>query len=287
MAAEPLIEARPAVRRRVAALPLPVPVLLSALFIVLLAAAVAAPGWFADADPGVGRITESLRPPGAGHLLGTDMLGRDVYARMVHGARYSLLIGLGAMAISVAGGLVLGLLAALSGRWVDEAVTRVLDTLAAFPSVLLALLVVAVTEPGTVNVAVAVGVATIPRFGRVVRGEALVIRTADYVRHAVVYGRRRWRIVSRHIVPNVLRIIPVLATLDIGLSIMSSSGLSFLGLGPSSPTPEWGVMLAESRDTLQVAWWTGVFPGLALTLSVIAFTTVGRYTQRRIQGGRR
>jgi peptide/nickel transport system permease protein len=255
-------------------------------YVVLLVAVVVDPAAFAHNSPTFSNLTESLSGPSAAHWFGTDMIGRDVYSRVVYGARYSLFIGLGAMAVALAGGLLLGLVAGLFGRILDEVATRIMDVLGAFPSVLLALLIVASTRPGVANVAVAVGIATIPRFGRVIRGQALVVRRADYVRHAVIFGQSRPWVTFRHVTPNVLSTIPVLATLDIGLSIMASSGLSFLGLGPKPPTPEWGMMLAESRNVLQMAWWTGVFPGVVLTLTVIAFTVLGRHVQHRLDAAR-
>ncbi|WP_190815679.1 ABC transporter permease [Saccharopolyspora pogona] len=262
----------------------PVPVLIAAGFAVLLLAIVLVPGVFARYGPTISHISDALQPPSAEYWFGTDRLGRDIFARVIHGARYSLLIGLGAMAISLLGGLLLGLLSALSGRVVDEVVTRALDALAAYPTILFALLVVTFTGPGTLNIAIAVGLSNIPRFGRIIRSDALVVRNADFARHSVMFGWRRFDVVLRHILPNVLRTIPVLATLDMGLSIMASSGLSFLGLGPKAPIPEWGVMLAESRDVLHIAWWAGVFPGLTLTLAVIAFTVIGRHAQHRMGG---
>ena len=134
------------------------------------------------------------------------------------------------------------------------------------------------------NIAIAVGIAGIPKFGRVIRAQTQLVRDADYVTHAVVYGLSRWQIFVRHVLPNVLVAVPVIATVYIGNTILAVSGLSFLGLGPQPPTPEWGVMLAESRDVLRVAWWPGVFPGLAITLTVIAFTLVGNAIQKRFEG---
>ena len=136
---------------------------------------------------------------------------------------------------------------------------------------------------GIVNIAIAVGIAGIPKFGRVLRSQALVVRRADYVTHAVSFGLSRGRIFFRHVLPNVLVAVPVIATIDIGSAIIVVSGLSFLGLGPQPPTPEWGVMLAEGRDVLRVAWWPSVFPGLAITLTVLSFAVIGRFLQRRFE----
>ncbi|MFT4190732.1 MAG: ABC transporter permease [Comamonas sp.] len=269
---------RPAWRRQ------PVGLWLAGAFVALLLLAAAWPQLFTPADPLEGDVTRSLLAPGAAQWFGTDRLGRDVFARVVHGAHYSLLIGLAAMGVSVLGGVLLGIASGLGRRVLDEAVSRAFDVISAFPSVLLALLVVTFLGPGMANIALAIGIAGIPKFGRVVRSQALLVRRADYVRHAVIYGRGRLQILWRHVLPNVLVAIPVIATINLGSAIIAVSGLSFLGLGPQPPTPEWGVMLAEGRDILRVAWWAGVFPGLFITLSVIALTVLGNDLQRRFEG---
>ena len=252
------------------------------LFILLLAAAV--PQAFTSFNPLIGDFTAGLRPPGAEHWFGTDRLGRDVFARTIHGTRYSLLIGLGGMAISLAFGIVLGIIAGQRSRLLDEATSRIFDVLSSFPGVLLAMLVVTFLGQSMVNIAFAVGIAGIPKFGRVIRAQTQLVRDADYVTHAVVYGLSAWQVFFRHVLPNVLVAVPVIATVFIGNTILAVSGLSFLGLGPQPPTPEWGIMLAESRDVLRVAWWPGVFPGLAITLTVIAFTLVGNALQKKFEG---
>lgn len=257
---------------------------LAALFIAVLAFTTAFPQSLSSHDPLSGDITQGLVAPGAEHWFGTDRLGRDVFTRVVYGARYSLLIGLAAMAISVSAGVVLGVASGLGGRWRDEGITRLFDVLSAFPAVLLALLVVTFLGPGLFNIALAIGIAGIPKFGRVVRSQTLLVRRADYVTHAVIYGRSRLDTLLRHLLPNVLVAVPVIATINVGSAIIAVSGLSFLGLGPQPPTPEWGVMLAEGRDFLRVAWWAGVFPGLAITASVLAFSVLGQHLQRRFEG---
>lgn len=267
----------------------PVPVLIASAFIAFLALMVAVPDLFATADPYRANVGSSLRAPSAEHWFGTDRLGRDIWSRVVHGARYSVLIGLAATAISVVFGTLIGVAAGLSGaflanrtgRVLDEGLTRSLDVISAFPAILLAMLVVTFTGTGVWNIAVAIGIAGIPLYARVVRAQTFVVTRADYVAHAAVYGRSRWAVLREHVFPNALTAIPVLAAIDIGASILAVSGLSFLGLGPQPPIPEWGVMLAEARDVLRVAWWSGVFPGLFITASVIAFTVLGRWLQAR------
>ncbi|GJE58834.1 ABC transporter permease [Methylobacterium trifolii] len=256
----------------------------AALFLAVLLAVAAAPTLFTGYDPLTGNVLEGLKAPNWEHLFGTDRLGRDVFARTVHGARYSLLIGLGGMAISVVAGVFLGILAGLRHRLLDEGIARVFDVLSSFPGVLLAMLVVTFLGQGMVNIAIAVGIAGIPKFGRVVRAQTQLVRDADYVTQAAVYGLGRGQVFVRHVLPNVLVAISVIATVYVGSTILTVSGLSFLGLGPQPPTPEWGVMLAESRDVLRVAWWPAIFPGAAITLTVIAFSTLGGYLQKRFEG---
>ncbi|CAD6532165.1 ABC transporter permease [Paraburkholderia sabiae] len=255
----------------------PAPVLIAAAFLVALVFALAFPHVVTPYDPLVSDIAHAMQAPSAEHWFGTDRIGRDVFARVVYGARYSLLIGLASMVVSLLIGLVVGMTAGLGRRIVDESASRVFDVLSAFPPILLSLFVVTFLGQGIVNIAIAVGIAGIPKFGRVLRAQTLVVRRADYVTHAVVWGLSRRQVFLRHILPNVLAAVPVIATIDIGSAIIAVSGLSFLGLGPQPPTPEWGVMLAEGRDVLRVAWWPSVFPGMAITLTVVAFSVIGKH----------
>lgn len=270
-------------RRRARRLPA-IGVMLAALFVLALVVAAAEPHWLTSHDPLEGDFLAVLQPPGVEHFFGTDRLGRDVFARTLYGARYSLCIGLGSTAVSVFFGVLLGVVAGQRNRLLDESISRLLDVISSFPGVLLAMLVVIFLGQGMANIAIAVGIAGIPKFGRVVRAQTQVVRNADYVTHAFIYGRSRLQVFVRHVLPNVLVAVPVTATIYVGSTILATSGLSFLGLGPQPPTPEWGVMLAESRDVLRVAWWPGVFPGAAITLTVIAFTVLGNDLQRRFEG---
>lgn len=263
---------------------IPAGVVLAGVFLLALLAAALAPGLFTRFDPLTGDFTQGLKSPGWEHLFGTDRLGRDVFARTLYGARYSLLIGVGGMAVSLVFGIVLGIIAGQRNRFLDEATSRAFDVLSSFPGVLLAMLVVTFLGPGMLNIALAIGIAGIPKFGRVVRAQTQLVRDADYVTHAAIYGLSRPQVFLRHVLPNVLVAVPVIATVYIGSTILAVSGLSFLGLGPQPPTPEWGVMLAESRDVLRVAWWPGVFPGAAITLTVIAFSVIGNFLQKAFEG---
>ncbi|WP_436764416.1 ABC transporter permease [Streptosporangium sp. V21-05] len=223
----------------------------------------------------------ALLPPGGEHWFGTDQLGRDLFTRVVHGALPSLLLGLGATCLAVAGGAVFGLAAALGGRVADQAVMRVADILLSLPQLLVALLVITVLGGGTANVVLAIAIAFTPGYARIVRAEALVVRRSGYVEAARGLGLRRSTLVARHILPNALGPLLVLATVGFGTALIAGSGLSFLGFGTQPPAPEWGAMLSEGRDFLETAWWIGVFPGAAITATVIAVNVIGRSAQRR------
>ncbi len=253
-------------------------------FLVLIALAAAVPGLLADGSPTASDISQTLRPPGADHPLGTDANGRDVYTRIVHGARPSLLTGIGATALALVCGTLLGLLAALGGRVADEAVMRLADTVLALPSLLLALLILGVTGPGTVGTLYAIAVYSIPLYARLVRVQTLAIRHSGYIEAARSLGLREPVIVLRHILPNAFGPLLVLATIEVGTAIVAVSSLSYLGFGPQPPAPEWGAMLGGGRDYFGIAWWVAVFPGLAITATVLSTVVTGRWLQRRLEG---
>ncbi|MFC5834235.1 ABC transporter permease [Nonomuraea insulae] len=264
---------------------MPAPRLLPPIvFLLLLALAVAVPGLLAGVDPLAADPLSALAPPGGEHWFGSDHLGRDVLARVVYGARHSISIGVAATALAVTSGVLLGLTAGLSPKWLDEALARAFDVLSTLPELLLALLIVAIIGPGTGNVIFAIAVAQIPNYARVIRAQTFVVRRSGYVEQAVTFGRSRLAINAGHVLPNVLGPIPVLATIGLGGAIIASSGLSFLGMGPQPPAAEWGAMLSEARNYLRVAWWEALFPGLAITLTVACLTVVGRRLQRRFEG---
>ena len=246
--------------------------------------AAAFPGVLATHDPLQTDVRSGLLPPSAEHLFGTDQSGRDVYSRVVHGAGRSIGIGLLATAIAVAVGLLVGALAGLAPRGVDAALMRVNDVLMAFPEFLVALVVVAVLGPGPVNIAIAVTLAAVPVYIRLARVQTRTLRSAEHVEAARILGVPPVPAFVRHVVPGVLGSLSVLATIGIGSSILAAAGLSFLGLGPSEPTPEWGLMLAGGRNVLGQAWWIAVFPGIAITLTVISATIVGRVLRARAEG---
>ncbi|MFY1584923.1 ABC transporter permease [Micromonospora sp. WMMD734] len=273
----------PAGRRRTRPRP---GLLVAGAYLVLLVVAAVLPALLAPGDPLAADPRATLAAPDPAHWFGTDQLGRDVWTRVVHGAGHSLTIGLAATGIAVTGGVLLGLLAGLAHRFADETLSRSFDALSAFPLLLLALLFITVTGPGTASLVVAIGIATLPHHARVVRGQTLLVRRADYVEQAVSFGLSRPRLVWRHVLPNVLGPVPVLAVIGLGEAVLAAAGLSFLGLGPQPPSPEWGAMLSEGRNYLQVAWWMTVLPGAAVTATVVALTVVGRHWQTRFDGRR-
>lgn len=283
IAADPLTLGRPARQARRRGRP-PVGVIAAGVVAGLLVVAVAWPGLLSGTDPLRADPLHVLSPPSAQHWFGTDQLGRDVYARVVFGARHSLAIGAAATLLAVIGGVVLGLGAGLANRYTDGVISRALDVLGAFPELLLALLVVAFTGPGSANVVLAIAIGSVARYARVMRAETLVVKGSGYVEQAVTLGWPRVRIVLAHVLPNALGPIPVLATIGLGSAVIAAASLSFLGLGPQPPSPEWGAMLSDGRNYLRVAWWGVVFPGGAVTLTVIALTVIGRYVQRRSEG---
>ncbi|MFJ8017165.1 ABC transporter permease [Streptomyces sp. NPDC096339] len=252
------------------------------LALILLAAL--APSLFTGAGATDTDPLAALRPPSGAHWFGTDQLGRDVFARVVHGTRYSLAIGAAATGAGVALAVVWGLAAALSGRFGDALLMRAADVLLALPGLLLALLVVLVAGKGVTGTTIAVAVGTAPGFARVVRAQALVVRRSGYVESAVTLGVPRLLIVVRHVLPNTLGPLLVLATVTLGASISTGAALSYLGLGAQPPTPEWGAMLTEGQGFLDQAWWIALFPGLLLLATVLAVTVVGRHAQNRAEG---
>ncbi|WP_051178984.1 ABC transporter permease [Nocardia concava] len=260
-------------------------VLLAGSVAALLVIAVVAPGVLATHSPTDVDLGHVLASPSARNPFGTDQLGRDMFARIVFGARYSILMGLTATVLAVLGGTVIGLCAALGGRRADTVIARGIDIVMAFPGVLLTLLVIATLGQGAGSVVAAIAIAESASYARLVRSQALVVRNADYVRASIVLGRAPGYRILHHIVPNSLRPTVVLATLGVGSAIMIGSALSFLGLGPKEPTPEWGSMLSSGRDLLSKSWWVAIPPGAAITVTVITVTVLGRALRQRSEVG--
>jgi peptide/nickel transport system permease protein len=257
--------------------------IVAGLFVGLVILMAAWPGLFASGPDNLNPLV-ALQGPSSAHLFGTDELGRDTFTRVVWGARTSLFLGVAPVIVAGLLGAFWGLVAGLSGAWLDEVLMRIADILMSFPAILMALLIVAVLGPGVVNVVIAIAISLIPGFARVIRAQTLLVKNSLYVQSATSLGLRRREVIVRHIAPNVVGPLLVLVTMNIGTSILTASSLSFLGLGAQPPTPEWGATLSEARNYLQVDWALAVFPGLALTLTVISLSVIGRTLQARFEG---
>ena len=244
------------------------------------------PSLLASGDPLKIDLSATLLPPSWEHPLGTDQSGRDLYTRIIHGARESLLIGLGATALGIALAVALGFLAGLGGRIADLLVGRLLEVAFAFPVLLFALLLVTVRGPSASTLVVAVGLGSAPGYARMVRGQVLAIRQEGYVEAAHALGHGTGRVVRRHIFPNAMRSLLAVFTLGVGQSIVWASGLAFLGMGVAPPSPEWGALLDAGRVYITSAWWLEVMPGLAIVGVALAVTSLGRAVQRRLEGAR-
>jgi len=249
-------------------------------FVALVAVALLAP-ILAPHDPILQDRTALLTPPfwqeggNVGYLLGTDAVGRDILSRLIFGARYSLFIGVVVVSISLIGGIVLGLVAGFFGGWIDTVIMRVMDVILAFPSLLLALVLVAVLGPGLTNAMIAIAIVSQPHFARLTRASVLGEKNREYVMAARVAGAGRMRLMFRTILPNCLAPLIVQATLSFSGAILDAAALGFLGMGAQPPTPEWGTMLAESREFILRAWWVVTLPGLAILITVLAINLMG------------
>ena len=245
-----------------------------ALLLLLILFVAAAP-LITSYDPLDISPAEALEPPSADHIMGTDQIGRDVFTRVLYGGRVSLRVGLIAVIIGAIAGIVLGMLSGFYGGWMDSSLSWAGDVLLAFPGILLALVIVAILGPGLTNVMIAVGISFIPSFMRVTRSAVLSTRELEYVEAAYALGNRERVIMTRHIFPNVLRPLLVLASLGVGTAILAGAALSFLGLGVQPPNPEWGSMLSAGQNFMRQGWWMSVFPGLAIFLVVLAVNLIG------------
>jgi len=246
----------------------------AAIIGVLVILVIFAP-WVAPYDPIEMVPTDSQESPSWRHLFGTDLLGRDILSRVIFGTRLSLLIGLVSVLIGATTGTVVGLTAGYFGGLLETVIMRVVDALLAFPGILLALSIIVGLGTGMINVMIAVGVATIPAYARLVRGTVLSAKENVYVDASRVIGCSPFRIMFVHILPNVIAPVIVLSTVRFGVAILTAAGLSFLCLGAQPPTPEWGLMVSMGRTYLGRAWWMSTFPGLAITVAVVAINLMG------------
>jgi len=249
--------------------------LVGATMLFLIGAVAALAPTLSPYDPIRINPAAALSPPDWRHPFGTDQYGRDILSRSLVGARLSLLTGLGGVAIALSAGVVLGLGCGVVGGWTDLLVMRLIDIMMAFPGILMALVVVAVLGQGTTNVMLAVGVSLIPTFVRLVRGDVLSVKENLYVEAARALGCWQARLAFRHVLPNVVAPLIVLSTVAIAWSIILGASLSFLGLGPRPPIPEWGIDLSNGRSYLLRAWWIASAPGLCIMLTVVAVNLVG------------
>lgn len=259
------------------ALRLPPPGLLLAWAVIaLLLAWAAAPGLFAWQHPLQGVSGRQLEPPSFEHWLGTDGLGRDMLARVVYGARQSLVGAFLAVCVGLTFGTALGLLAGARGGILDAAVMRLVDTLLAIPSLLLSLSVIILLGFGSINAAIAVGFVSVAHFARLSRAEVLRVRRSEYVEAAFGSGGRFLAVLWRHVLPNAMTSVLALAALQFGSAILALATLGFLGYGAPPPTPEWGLLIAEGRDFLATAWWLTAAPGVVVVMAVLATERISR-----------
>lgn len=232
--------------------------------------------WIAPFDPVKDAdLNNYLRPPGDPFVLGTDTFGRDVFSRIIHGARVSLGVGVVVQASALTAGMALGLVSGFYGGWTDNIIMRAAEVIFAFPGLLFAITIMAVIGPSLYNVFLALGLVSWTSLARVVRGSVLSIKQQEYIEAARVLGASNARILFRHILPNTVAPAIILVTLGIGGAILAEASLSFLGLGAQPPTPSWGSMLSTGRDYLLQAPWLSIYPGLAIFLTVMGFNLLG------------
>lgn len=249
--------------------------LVALIFLLLLFVSALAPQWITSFDPLAIVMEERLAQPSAQHWLGTDDFGRDILARIVHGARISLEVGVIAVGIAATIGILCGLLAGFFGGLVDSIIMRIMDVIFAFPAILLAIAIVALLGPSTRNVMIAIGIIYIPIFARIVRGSTLELRVQDYIEAANASGAKPGRILWRHIFPGTFGPLSVQISLALADAILAEAALSFLGLGTQPPAPTWGSMLSFGREFIREAWWFAFFPGLAIFITVLSLNLVG------------
>lgn len=226
-------------------------------------------------DPNEINLNEIYKPPSWDHPFGTDMNGRDVFARVLYGARISMSVGFISSGLAGLIGVLIGAFAGFFGGKIDNMLMRFVDLILCIPSFFLLLMVIAMLEPNIYNVMIVIAITSWPGLARMVRAEVLSIRERDYVQAAIALGICRWRIIWRHIIPNVMAPVFVAVTLGVAAAILIESGLSFLGLGVQPPTPSWGNILAQGRSVMQFAWWMTLFPGLAIFVTVLGYNLVG------------
>ena len=244
------------------------------VMLVFLLAALFAP-LIAPYEPLGQNISSGLKAPSATHLFGTDKLGRDIFSRILYGARISLFVGVAVVLMSGVVGTLLGVVAGYLGGWADELLMRVTDIFFAFPSLILAMAIAGALGPSLQNALIAISAATWPVYARLLRGQVLALKEREFVLAARTVGVPEWQIIVRHLLPNMLAPLLVQGSFDMGGAITAVAGLSFIGFGAQPPTPEWGVMISDARTYMATAWWMGTFPALAIMLVVGSFNLLG------------
>lgn len=231
--------------------------------------------WLAVQDPLTQDLTHRLTPPSAQHLFGLDSLGRDIYSRVLYGARISVVSGVLVVSAALLLGTMLGTAAGWVGGWLDDALMRVTDMFLAFPALVLAMAISAILRPSLTNALLAIAVTSWTLYGRLSRAQVLALRSRDFVEAARAEGAHDRRIIVRHLIPNAVTPLVVQGTLEVGNVVLTAAGLAFIGFGAQPPTPEWGLMVSEGRAFLMDQWWVATFPALALLLLVLGFNLLG------------
>ncbi|MGD9923755.1 MAG: ABC transporter permease [Pseudorhodoplanes sp.] len=249
--------------------------LLPLLIVLVVAVCAIGADLIAPFDPGRQSLRDFLLPPSHAHLFGTDALGRDVFSRVVHGARVTMIVGLASVLLAGVIGVALGLISAVARPTIGEAIMRLVDTVLTLPAVLVALSVAATVGPSLINVILIIGCLYWAYFARMVRAEALMLREKDFVQAAISIGCSPFRLVLVHLAPNLMNTVIVVGTLQLASAILLESTLSFLGVGVPPPAVTWGTMVAEARPYVSIAWWTVTLPGLAIMATVLATNLLG------------
>lgn len=253
----------------------PVFTIFAVLALMIILAAIFAPVICGDSDPTKGRITDAIKEPSAEHIFGTDKMGRDIFTRVIYGARTSLTATFILVGIIFVLGTVLGIVSGYFGGIIDAVIMRIADMMISFPGLVLAIAVAGILGASIPNAVIAISVVSWPKYARLARSMVLKIRHADFVEAAVVTGSKTPYILFRYMLPNVLPIMAITAATDIGGMMMELAALSFLGFGAVPPSPEWGRMLSEGKDFMQSAPWMTIFPGLAIFVTVVVFNMLG------------
>jgi peptide/nickel transport system permease protein len=258
------------------------------ILVVLVFTAVFAE-FLAPHNPEVGSLSQRFKPPAwvaggsSAHLLGTDHIGRDVLSRLIFGARVSMIVGFTAVIFAGVIGTALGILSGYYGGWVDQVIMRITDTWLALPALTFAIFLAAIVGPSEWNIVIILGAVYWTRYARVIRGEVLTLKERDFVRLAVVAGCSKWKIMRQHLLPNVLNTAIVIATLMLGVVIVTEAALSFLGVGVPPPKPAWGLMLADGKKGLMAGyWWLTVFPGVCIVLMVLSANLLGDWLRVKL-----